>query len=662
MYYGKVTDKKSGKPISGIKLTDGRNIAVTDSDGRYTLSGYERTNVIAAMVLTECHDDWYALTEDGGSEYNFALTPYKSDRADGSSFLHISDTEILVDNDGVGDWANFLRDTAARESVDFIIHTGDICRKAGLYQHRLDVNRDTMGVPVRYTIGNHDYVKDKYGEYTFEKYYGPVWYSFDLGGTHFVILPIKHGEVPLFYPPTDSNEWLKNDLALIPKDMPIVIFCHEIPAEMTDFTIPLENGNLDLKEYNTALLAVGHYHNNFTYYRCGIPIVSTARPDVGGIDASPSCTRLVSITDGEVTSRIIYNDLSECFEGDNPVWQTNLPSEVLYCAPLVYGGRVYVATASDDIPAAPSLFAFDQASGRIIFETPLKASVKSNITLHADKLYIQDVTSNLYVIDPTDGSILNILNPTEIRLGNALKSPVVHDGVIIGGNSIVLSAFCEKTGEKLWQNELISYNIEGKSSFVTVGDILLVGTHWRKLSAVSASTGKTVWENKDAIDSIATVGVADGFIYAPSRSGLFKLSLADGSLVASKTYEPDVGFNTVARAVVYGDEVYIATANRSVLAFSTSDLSLIREYPVSDAIVASGEYYSKELTVSSTPIVTEGELIFAAADGYVYFYQRTSGELLRTVAVGAPVLSDIVICDGILYTADLLGRVSAYKL
>ena len=168
--------------------------------------------------------------------------------------------------------------------------------------------------------------------------------------------------------------------------------------------------------------------------------------------------------------------------------------------------------------------------------------------------------------------------------------------------------------------------------------------------------------NKDAIDSIATVGVADGFIYAPSRSGLFKLSLADGSLVASRTYEPDVGFNTVARAVVYGDEVYIATANRSVLAFSTSDLSLIREYPVSDAIVASGEYYTHVHTVSSTPIVTDSEVIFAAVDGYVYFYERLGGKLNRRVAVGSPILSDLTLVDGVMYISDLSGRVSAYRI
>ena len=37
-----------------------------------------------------------------------------------------------------------------------------------------------------YCIGNHDLVKGKYGEECFEKYYGPVYYSFDVAGVHYI--------------------------------------------------------------------------------------------------------------------------------------------------------------------------------------------------------------------------------------------------------------------------------------------------------------------------------------------------------------------------------------------------------------------------------------------------------------------------------------------
>lgn len=55
-----------------------------------------------------------------------------------------------------------------------MIHTGDICYEAGLKKHIEGMNTETMGVPVRYIIGNHDYVDGKYGEELFESIYGPV--------------------------------------------------------------------------------------------------------------------------------------------------------------------------------------------------------------------------------------------------------------------------------------------------------------------------------------------------------------------------------------------------------------------------------------------------------------------------------------------------------
>lgn len=75
----------------------------------------------------------------------------------------------------------------------FLIHTGDICYEDGLKQHIKDMNTENMGVPVRYVIGNHDYVAGKYGEALFESIYGPVWYSFDVGNVHYVVTPFQTG-------------------------------------------------------------------------------------------------------------------------------------------------------------------------------------------------------------------------------------------------------------------------------------------------------------------------------------------------------------------------------------------------------------------------------------------------------------------------------------
>ena len=64
-----------------------------------------------------------------------------------------------------------VRDTVKETDPAFLIHTGDICYEDGLKQHIKDMNTENMGVPVRYVIGNHDYVAGKYGEALFESIY-----------------------------------------------------------------------------------------------------------------------------------------------------------------------------------------------------------------------------------------------------------------------------------------------------------------------------------------------------------------------------------------------------------------------------------------------------------------------------------------------------------
>lgn len=109
----------------------------------------------------------------------------------------------------------------------FLIHTGDICYEDGLKQHIKDMNTENMGVPVRYVIGNHDYVAGKYGEALFESIYGPVWYSFDVGNVHYVVTPFQTGaDYASGYNKNDRWKWLENDLANVEPGMKVVMFNH----------------------------------------------------------------------------------------------------------------------------------------------------------------------------------------------------------------------------------------------------------------------------------------------------------------------------------------------------------------------------------------------------------------------------------------------------
>ena len=108
------------------------------------------------------------------------------------------DTEI--ENKPYADRVACLREAVIRNRPAFFINTGDLCIKDGLERHYLLMNRETMGCPVRYAIGNHDFTAEgAYGEALYEKFYGPTWYSFDCGDIHFAVLSIGKGDKPSGY-------------------------------------------------------------------------------------------------------------------------------------------------------------------------------------------------------------------------------------------------------------------------------------------------------------------------------------------------------------------------------------------------------------------------------------------------------------------------------
>lgn len=91
-----------------------------------------------------------------------------------------------------------------------------------------------IGIPWYNVLGNHDInydaSSDELSDETFERFYGPSYYSFDYGKVHFVVLD------DVWWMPTDKRykaaigetqlEWLKRDLSYVDKDYLVVLMMH----------------------------------------------------------------------------------------------------------------------------------------------------------------------------------------------------------------------------------------------------------------------------------------------------------------------------------------------------------------------------------------------------------------------------------------------------
>ena len=188
---------KGDRPLPGVMVSDGLNVVPAGNDGMFSLP--HRGNARFIFVTTPsgymAAEAYYMKTGTQAETYDFPLVPYDAGiRKDGShTFIQVTDTEIF-NTDNNEEWADNIRQCATVRNAAFIVHTGDICYEKGLESHIGLMNTENMGVPVYYGIGNHDLVKGRYGEELFESIYGPAWYSFDVAGTHYVMLPMLYAQ------------------------------------------------------------------------------------------------------------------------------------------------------------------------------------------------------------------------------------------------------------------------------------------------------------------------------------------------------------------------------------------------------------------------------------------------------------------------------------
>ena len=283
--HGKVTC--DGQGVEGVVVTDGIKTTLTDKDGAYKLktnnsyshfiyisvpSGYEVPTVRGFMP------DFYRPIKDKKKEYNFSLK-----RADQSNYYLIVSADIHVRNrcmtlkepmrqmplsNPVGeiDSETFARTymVTLRDYVSKLpsgvkvygLNLGDVSneshwrgRYGGDLENFVKVCKDS-GMPIQtYTaIGNHEHdmkAKDIFddddteAELEYMKVFGPTYYSFNIGGVHYVVLDNvkycnhksegrdRNYEVRFTQ---DQIDWVKQDAALMPKDTKHVVFAWHCPS------------------------------------------------------------------------------------------------------------------------------------------------------------------------------------------------------------------------------------------------------------------------------------------------------------------------------------------------------------------------------------------------------------------------------------------------
>lgn len=667
-FTGIVTSAETGEPLSDVSVTDGRNVVKTDRNGRFKLNGWRKARFITVTAPAGYWTEDYYIPADGNTRsYDFQLE--RSDIAAGSAhtFLQISDTEI--GEDGVGEWIDHVKKLADEMQPAFLIHTGDICYEAGLKRHLSDMNTENMGLPVRYIMGNHDYVKGDYGEQLFESIYGPEWYSFEVGNVHYVVTPFQNGDYRSGYSKNDRWRWLENDLENTDPDMKVIMFNHDKPAT-DNYVIEFDRKELDLTKHNLIAWVFGHYHYN--YVECNrlqttdindyVLNICTGRPDCGGIDESPSCSRIISIDEnGTVSTQLYYYDDSRFTQPDaqNVAALTSLPGNILFCDPIYDNGRIYVGTADDDWPRKCGIYCIDAQTGEILWEKETDNSIKNNILLTDGKIIAQDCDGDLYCVNAEDGSeIWGIASTWDMPLNTS--TGICTDGkYIFAGGARHIQAFDLQTAEAVWS----TVRGTGESSaaeFVLCGDRLIVSSHWDALAALDKNTGKKLWKIKDEdirFRSSTPAVMNENTLLVADSDAIMTVDAASGK-ITHKTDNTGYNFATASQPLIKENTAYIATADKGVVAYDLVKNQILWNTPTDGSMVYTAPYTSGDSqTVEGKILDIGGALIFGASDGNVYKLDPQSGNVINRITVGAPVPGTLAYDGTALYAGGFTGGI-----
>lgn len=660
MYNGTVFNKITGKPMQGVPVCDGRNIAFTDKEGKYTLCGWESSNTVSVQLLTENHDDWFHYTGGTEGQYDFYITPVTGEGE--FSILHTSDTEI--DKRENVPWIPFARECAKASQVSFMVHTGDICREGGLRRHKELMNRETIGCPVRYVLGNHDTCAGDYGEQIYEQLYGPVWYSFDYSDVHFIVLSIWGGEFPSGYTMKQQLLWLDNDIKTLAQDKKVIMLSHDEPPIDYTFNSKEKDYSVNLKKCNLIAWIFGHIHTSYHFIEDGVHNISTTCPDCGGIDSSAAGLRTITIGEN-IKSFMTYNGLEEN-KADKPLFTTKLWGNCEFSELQLFEGDIIAATMRDALPSRSGVYRINAKTGDIVWFFETEGGVRSDVSIYQGRIYALDAQGNLYCLNAQSGKEI-WKKHLKLRGTDFTRSSVLTaNNMVYTGTNKELFAFDIITGEELWNwfspGGCIS---SAKPVYNTENDCIVVGNQWYSLNCVDAKTGKQLWVKKDILvwHRNSTPTIEKGIIYTCSESEIGALDIKTGEII--RRNKTPFQLKTVGAPAILGDTIFFPTATKGVAAFDKNTLELIRLYPTGHARLFTVPYIFNEgevQMVESSPVIMGDTLVFTGMDGVVYFYDIDTARLKKKIVLKGPSLVKPLIEENNIYTVDFFGNLSKYSI
>ncbi len=267
--YGQVSAQ--GKGLANVAVSDGVEVVQTDENGIYRMNSQKRNGYVFISVpsgyepfsngILPCIHKQLKASKTETERMDFSLRPVEGQ--DNATVLVMGDIHLARRTNDRAQFAEFINDvneyTATHPGKIYGLTLGDMTWdqfwKVNTYGYA-DYLRDAnsiKGLMIYQTIGNHDHSMYYPGDFEtvveYKQTLAPTYYSFNIGKAHFVVLddvlctnstkdtdskgnPCYERTYTQKLCTTsdvsgiDIKAWLIKDLALVPKNQPLVITMH----------------------------------------------------------------------------------------------------------------------------------------------------------------------------------------------------------------------------------------------------------------------------------------------------------------------------------------------------------------------------------------------------------------------------------------------------
>lgn len=304
-----------GTAAKGVVVSDGTSCTRTDSTGRYALLRDKKARFVFYTVPSDCevpvHSDsdrtafFYQPVTRRRATYDFRLTRLPGGTERNYRMIVIGDPQVtnamnpfytgpndnLVEKSDVARFndetmTDIRRTIAALPAATPVygLSMGDNVQYYGGYNSELQQQiRAALGssrMRLFSVIGNHDQDGSALYRSKWEQCWGPTDYSFNRGNEHYVCLNnVQFTRHKSYYSPGELTDrqmkWLRQDLALTPRHMRVVL-CYHIPltfgtapgAKASPLGIASEEGHYYSSRLPELLKLLNQYEGGYELF-CG---------------------------------------------------------------------------------------------------------------------------------------------------------------------------------------------------------------------------------------------------------------------------------------------------------------------------------------------------------------------------------------------------------